>query len=143
MLVRLSYISTPIGSIVETVKAFLPNATNSNRLNNITSFLVVHPDFYYQTIEGPHSAVNTLYKKIINNPHHKNCYLLSYEVVTELKFPIWSLAVAALPVKHLDQAAAIKAADPDTTQLSEAGMKLSALIDAELAVQKYLKEWVD
>lgn len=143
MLVRLSYISTPVGSIVETVKEFLPHATNSNRLNGITSFLVVHPDFYYQTIEGNHTVVNTLYKRIINSSHHKNCYLLSYDIVTELKFPIWPLAIAALPIKHLDQAAAIKAANPDTNQLSEAGKKLSALIDVELTVQKYLKEWFD
>ena len=140
MLVRLTYISKPTRPIVETVRELLPKAQLQNHIHKVTSFMVIHHEFYFQTLEGSHVDVNNLYKVILNDPRHTNVYLIDYEVVEELKFPLWDLAATTLPIQNRAEAEALIKADPKTPELKLAAEKMKALIDSELVIQKYLKE---
>lgn len=148
MLVCLTYISKPIGDIVESVRSFIVPASRYNHLHQLSSFLVINHNFYFQTIEGNHAVVNNLYKKIINDSRHTECTLIAYEIVEELQFPAWDLAAMTLPddFKPDGQLLAIansKDVDLKSPALDIASKKMIQLIRSELVIRRYLKDWPD
>jgi hypothetical protein len=148
MLVRLTYISKPVGDVVASVRDFIQPALHYNHTHQLSAFLVISHDFFFQTIEGNHAQVNSLYKKIVNDHRHTDCNLVEYEVVTELQFPSWDLAAMTLPADfHADgQLLAIansKAVDLKSPALDIASKKMIQLIRSDLAIRKYLKDWPD
>jgi hypothetical protein len=128
------------------VREFIQPAVEHNHLHQLSSFLVITNDFYFQTIEGNHAKVNTLYKKIINDPRHTECNLLEYEIVTELQFPDWDMAAMTLPHDFAPGAKFLALANSKETDLKSpaldiASKKMIQLIRSDLVIRKYLRDW--
>ena len=126
---------------MSTVKDILPKSQLANRAHGVTAFLVIHNDFFFQTLEGEHLRVNALYKNIVNDPRHYACNLIEYKILDELTFPIWDMAAATLPRKDLSVAKELLEANPKNNELVVAAKKMLALIDAELIVDRYFRDW--
>jgi len=97
MLVQLFYVSTPVGPITTTVtKMILDHSIIANKAEKITGILCQGNGLYFQVLEGPRSAINNKYKKILNDTRHRNVELLSYDHIEERHFGDWSMVLIDL-----------------------------------------------
>ncbi len=97
MLVRLLYVSQPVGPVTTTVTAqILENSNIYNKRENITGVLCQGSGLYMQALEGERQQVNTLYSRIMASRHHNNIELLSMEEITQRQFDKWSMALVQL-----------------------------------------------
>lgn len=97
MLVRLLYVSQPVGPVTTTVTAqILENSNIYNKRENITGVLCQGSGLYMQALEGERHQVNTLYSRIMASRHHNNIELLSMEEITQRQFDKWSMALVQL-----------------------------------------------
>jgi hypothetical protein len=93
MLVRLLYVSTAVGPQTTTMTGSILKAAQSfNPPNEITGVLCQGQGLFLQILEGPRSAVNRLYARILADQRHKDVELLDYEEVSERRFGAWSMA---------------------------------------------------
>ena len=80
---------------------------NSSAKNNegkkITGLLLLSGESFLQVLEGPASAVNQLYNKIIQDKRHRAVTLLSYEQTEQSYFAEWSMHVVDLHELRLEQ----------------------------------------
>ena len=76
-----------------------------NRANNITGLLVATERQFLQVLEGPRSAINRLYPRIVRDPRHENCIILTYHTLIRRGFEDWSMRAVGLGLlgKWLDQ----------------------------------------
>jgi hypothetical protein len=97
MLVQLFYVSTPVGPVTTTVtKMILDHSMIANKAEKITGILCQGNGLYFQVLEGPRSAINNKYKKILNDTRHQNVELLSYDHIEERHFGDWSMVLIDL-----------------------------------------------
>ncbi len=97
MLVRLLYVSQPVGPVTTTVTTqILENSNIYNKRENITGVLCQGSGLYMQALEGERQQVNTLYSRIMASRHHNNIELLSMEEITQRQFDKWSMALVQL-----------------------------------------------
>ena len=93
MLVRLLYVSTAVGPQTTTMTGSILKAAQSfNPPNEITGVLCQGQGLFLQILEGPRSAVNRLYARILADQRHKDVELLDYEEISERRFGAWSMA---------------------------------------------------
>jgi Sensors of blue-light using FAD len=69
----------------------LSAARRNNPQLGITGALVCRHDIYLQLIEGPASAIDSLYARILVDDRHTNVELLLSEGVGERLFPAWAM----------------------------------------------------
>ena len=101
MLVQLTYWSRVSDQLNEQQLNDLRNVAEvSNTTNAITGCLVRMHEFFMQTIEGDADAVNSLYKKIINDPRHTDVCLVTYQAITRRKFTDWLMVVDIEKTPH-------------------------------------------
>jgi Sensors of blue-light using FAD len=101
MLVRLLYVSTAVGPQTTTVTGAILRAAQSFNPNNaITGVLCQGQGLFLQVLEGPRSAVNRLYARILADRRHQDVELLDYEEVAERRFGAWTMA--HVPLSKLD-----------------------------------------
>lgn len=76
-----------------------------NRDHNITGLLVATDHQFLQVLEGPRAALNRLYVRIVQDPRHKNCTILTYHTLVRRGFEDWSMRTVGLGLlgKWLDQ----------------------------------------
>ena len=97
MLVRLLYVSQPVGPVTTTVTTQILDKSNIyNKKENITGVLCQGSGLYMQALEGERHQVNTLYSRIMASRHHNNIELLSMEEITHRRFGQWSMALVQL-----------------------------------------------
>lgn len=75
-------------------------ARSNNKKKNITGALLIHDDWFVQTLEGDEQAVQALYDHIAKDPRHSNVTLMETGNVPGRVFSRWSMAeVAESPAK--------------------------------------------
>lgn len=97
MLVRLLYVSQPVGPITTTMTTLiLEKSASYNKKENITGVLCQGSGLWLQVLEGERSHVNLLYSRIMADRTHRNVEQLSMEEITQRQFGQWSMALVYL-----------------------------------------------
>jgi hypothetical protein len=97
MLVRLLYVSQPVGPITTTMTTLiLEKSDSNNKKEKITGVLCQGSGLWMQVLEGERSKVNLLYARIMADRNHKNIELLAMEEITQRRFGQWSMALVYL-----------------------------------------------
>ena len=97
MLVRLLYVSQPVGPITTTMTTLiLEKSDSNNKKEKITGVLCQGSGLWMQVLEGERSKVNLLYARIMADRNHRNIELLSMEEITQRSFGQWSMALVYL-----------------------------------------------
>jgi hypothetical protein len=97
MLVRLLYVSQPVGPVTTTITTLiLEKSKSNNKKENITGVLCQGSGLWMQVLEGERSQVNALYSRIMADRIHRNVELLSMEEITKRRFSEWSMALVYL-----------------------------------------------
>ncbi|WP_353133528.1 BLUF domain-containing protein [Limnohabitans sp.] len=97
MLVRLLYVSQPVGPVTTTVTtSILEKSSIYNKRENITGVLCQGSGLWLQALEGERHQVNVLYSRIMASRDHHNIELLSMEEITQRRFGQWSMALVHL-----------------------------------------------
>jgi hypothetical protein len=98
MLVRLLYVSRAVGPQTTTVTgSILAVAQAHNADNGITGLLCQGQGLFLQVLEGPRSAVNRLYARIMADRRHRDVEMLQFEEVSQRQYGGWSMAHVQLP----------------------------------------------
>jgi len=97
MLVRLLYVSQPVGPITTTMTTLiLEKSDANNKKQDITGVLCQGSGLWMQVLEGERSKVNLLYSKITADRNHQNVQLLSMEEISQRRFGQWSMMLVYL-----------------------------------------------
>jgi hypothetical protein len=129
MLVRLLYISQPVGPVTTTVTtSILEKSRIYNKGENITGVLCQGSGLWMQALEGERHQVNVLYSRIMASRHHHNIELLSMEEITHRQFGQWSMALVHLYKDSPMVRIAHPEFDPYTATSKEAVSMLEELI---------------
>ena len=129
MLVRLLYVSQPVGPITTTVTTSILEKSNIyNKKENITGLLCQGTGLWMQVLEGERHQVNVLYSRIMASRHHHNIELLSMEEITHRQFGQWSMALVHLSKDDPMVQMAHPEFDPYTATSKEAISLLDELI---------------
>ncbi|WP_353141840.1 BLUF domain-containing protein [Limnohabitans sp.] len=97
MLVRLLYVSQPVGPVTTTVTtSILEKSSIYNKRENITGVLCQGSGLWLQVLEGERHQVNVLYSRIMASRDHHNIELLSMEEITQRRFGQWCMALVHL-----------------------------------------------
>ena len=127
MLVRLLYVSQPVGPITTTVTTLILEQSNSyNKKENITGVLCQGSGLWMQVLEGERHQVNVLYARIMASRHHNNVELLSMEEITQRQFGKWSMALVHLSKDD----PMVQMAHPEFDPYSATAKDAMALLDA-------------
>lgn len=129
MLVRLLYVSQPVGPITTTTTTLiLEKSTAYNKRENITGVLCQGSGLWLQVLEGERSQVNLLYARIMSDRTHRNIELLSMEEITHRRFGQWSMALVYLSKDDPLVQMAHPEFDPYTASAKDAFFILDELI---------------
>ena len=129
MLVRLLYVSEPVGPITTTTTTLiLEKSTAYNKRENITGVLCQGSGLWLQVLEGERSQVNLLYARIMADRVHHNVELLSMEEITHRRFGHWSMALVYLSKDDPLVQMAHPEFDPYTASAKDAFFILDELI---------------
>ena len=127
MLVRLLYVSQPVGPVTTTVTTLILEQSNSyNKKENITGVLCQGSGLWMQVLEGERHQVNLLYARIMASRHHNNVELLSMEEITQRQFGKWSMALVHLSKDD----PMVQMAHPEFDPYSATAKDAIALLDA-------------
>jgi hypothetical protein len=88
---RLIYRSQPFGFDNAMLAGILTAARRNNRRDAITGALLCRHDLYLQLIEGPASAIDDTYARIVVDDRHSDVRLLLSETVEHRMFPAWDM----------------------------------------------------
>lgn len=129
MLVRLLYVSQPVGPVTTTMTTLiLEKSDKNNKKENITGVLCQGSGLWMQVLEGERSKVNLLYARIMSDRNHKNVELLSLEEITQRRFGKWSMALVYLSKDDPMVQMAHPEFDPYTASAKDAFIILDELI---------------
>jgi hypothetical protein len=129
MLVRLLYVSQPVGPITTTVTTLILEQSNIyNKKENITGVLCQGSGLWMQVLEGERHQVNVLYARIMASRHHNNVELLSMEEITQRQFGKWSMALVHLSKDDPMVQMAHPEFDPYSATAKDAMALLNALV---------------
>ena len=129
MLVRLLYVSQPVGPVTTTMTTLiLEKSTAYNKKENITGVLCQGSGLFLQVLEGERSHVNLLYARIMADRTHRNVELLSMEEITHRRFGQWSMALVYLSKDDPMVQMAHPEFDPYTASAKDAFLILDELI---------------
>ena len=102
-MIRLLYTSTshiqkddPTRPLINIIDA----STRNNRQSGVTGLLMHGAGRFIQILEGSESEVFTLYVKLLNDPRHADCRIISAMPIEHRIFPDW--AMAAMTVSECD-----------------------------------------
>ena len=127
MLVRLLYVSQPVGPITTPVTTLILEQSNIyNKKENITGVLCQGSGLWMQVLEGERHQVNVLYARIMASRHHNNVELLSMEEITQRQFGKWSMALVHLSKDD----PMVQMAHPEFDPYSATAKDAIALLDA-------------
>jgi hypothetical protein len=97
MLVRLLYVSKPVGPITTYVTTSILEASSvNNKKSDITGVLCQGSGVYLQVLEGQRSAINALFSQIMADSRHNSVEILSLEEIEQRRYGQWSMALVQL-----------------------------------------------
>ena len=133
MLVRLLYVSRAAQpESPEVIQAILASARQHNLNNGITGILCYGGGVFLQAIEGGRSAVNRLYRQIIEDPRHQAVELLHYQEISERRFGGWTMGQVNL--SKLNTSIVLKYSErPEFDPYSVSGQVSLALLEELMA----------
>ena len=133
MLVRLLYVSQPVGPVTTTVTTLILEQSNIyNKKENITGVLCQGSGLWMQVLEGERHQVNVLYARIMASRHHNNVELLSMEEITQRQFGKWSMALVHLSKDD----PMVQMAHPEFDPYSASSKDALALLDELIKTSK-------
>lgn len=91
---RIKYVSRFAHPLTEAaVEAIVRQAVTNNRRDQITGILMASGGLFFQILEGPDAAVDTLYAKILSDPRHTEVLTLRVEQGEGISrlFPGWQM----------------------------------------------------
>ena len=92
MLVRLMNASRAIAAITDGhLTAILKASRENNPAEGITGLLCFTDGVFVQMLEGGRNAVNARYKRIVEDPRHREVILLAYAEIAERAFAGWTM----------------------------------------------------
>jgi len=95
-LLQLVYISSTRQPITESTCAdVLAVSRTNNAMYGITGLLVAGQRRFLQALEGPTDAVRSTYARIVKDPRHYACVLLSEHYLDQRQFGDWSMGYVA------------------------------------------------
>jgi len=97
MLIRLLYVSKPVGPITTYVtSSILETSSVNNKSSEITGVLCQGSGIYMQVIEGQRSAISALFSRIMADKRHNTVEILSLEEIDQRRYGQWSMALVQL-----------------------------------------------
>ena len=137
MLVRLLYVSQPVGPITTAVtSSILSLSSQFNKQEKITGVLCQGSGMYMQVLEGERSKVNRLMKKIMADQRHEHLELLSMEDITQRQFGQWSMTLVHLSKDDPMVKEGHPEFDPYSASSSDAMKLINSLIKAGVPIDK-------
>jgi len=92
VLVRLIYASSVVGNFGKSdLEQIVARASENNGKLNVTGVLGFSQSFFLQCLEGSRSAVNGIYRKILNDKRHSDVEILGYEEISQRDFASWHM----------------------------------------------------
>ena len=93
---RLVYESRATGSTgsLTNLAVILAESHRNNARDGLSGVLAAHEDRYIQVIEGPREALDSLLKRLEDDPRHRNLRLLDRAPAGERMFEGWTMASA-------------------------------------------------
>ncbi len=126
MLVRLLYVSQPVGPVTTTMTSLILEKSKSyNKRENITGILCQGSGLWMQILEGERSKVNVLYSRIMADRNHHHVELLSMDEITHRRFGEWSMALVYLSKDD----PLVKMAHPEFDPYSASAKDALAILD--------------
>ena len=128
MLKRVSYISRFSKPLThDEIDQLATDAAERNRSLGVTGMLMSSGGIFYQVLEGPIDAVDSLFQKIAVDPRHTDVLVLSVqEEVEDRQFPSW-----AMKKVNLDEAA--------VTRLEPIKALLEAIVEQRETMQRLMR----
>ena len=93
MLLRIIYVSRASSPFPLELKDILASSRKNNRVLGVTGALGFIDGVYLQCLEGEASVVNSLYKRLQEDPRHMELKMLENKLVSERAFPNWSMGL--------------------------------------------------
>jgi hypothetical protein len=91
-LYRLIYKSTYNNPLTHEFLQSLEDISVKNNADlDVTGMLIGNKTSFMQVLEGERENVNTIYKKIFDDPRHSDIELISYDQISQREFPDWSM----------------------------------------------------
>lgn len=95
-MLQLVYISSARQPITASVcEDVLAVSRTNNARNGVTGLLVAGQRRFLQALEGPTDAVRATYARILKDPRHYACVLLSEQYLDQRQFGAWSMGYVA------------------------------------------------
>lgn len=130
MLVSALYVSRAVGPQTGTVTAcILATAQAHNAAHGVSGVLCQGQGLYLQVLEGERAQINRLYARILNDPRHHDVQLLSFDEISERRYPAWSMAHVHLS----DDDAMLRMQHPEFDPYAASGAFVRRLLDELLA----------
>ena len=91
---RLVYESTATGTTesVLNLAVILAESQRNNDRRGLTGALAAHRERYIQVIEGPVAALDSLLRRLTDDPRHRHIRVLDRRAIAERQFDGWSMA---------------------------------------------------
>ena len=132
-MLQLVYISSARQAITQaTCREVLEISRRNNRINNVTGLLVAGKRRFLQAIEGPTDAVRATYAKIVADPRHYACVLLSEHFLNERHFGSWAMGYTPGGSDLSDEARLAAIVTSLVDPVSDASMRAQFIGFAEL-----------
>jgi hypothetical protein len=107
---RVKYVSEFAAHLTSTdIEKLVSQAAENNIKNQITGILVASGHLFFQVIEGPADAIDTLFENIKKDKRHNNVLLLNSEHAAQRIFPDWALKRFDMNSETLTQMEPLKA----------------------------------
>ena len=86
----------------DVLEDILDKSRANNPKSELTGVLIFNGQHFIQILEGDATSIETLTKKIEQDPRHKDIIPLSKTDITERSFPDWSMAVLSPVPEQID-----------------------------------------
>jgi hypothetical protein len=75
----------------EEIDAIIRASIRNNREVAITGLLLIHHGWFVQALEGPHEAVMTTYRRILDDPRHAEAKVIEAAPAQDRAFGDWNM----------------------------------------------------
>ena len=136
MLIRLLYVSKPVGPITTYVTtSILEVSSINNKKTDITGVLCQGSGIYLQVIEGQRSDISALFSRIMADTRHNNVEILSMEEIEQRRYGQWSMALVQLSMDDPMVQMAHPEFDPYAASSSDAMKIIDDLLKSSTPIQ--------
>ena len=136
MLIRLLYVSKPVGPITTYVTtSILEVSSINNKKTDITGVLCQGSGIYLQVIEGQRSDISALFSRIMADTRHNTVVILSMEEIEQRRYGQWSMALVQLSMDDPMVQMAHPEFDPYAASSSDAMKIIDDLLKSSTPIQ--------